>query len=82
MTRSDRTIATGPSPYANEAETLKACLARHGYEVAHDGVSVFGSPRVVIRRSGRTVLRPRNVWQTTAWLIRRNRKVAALGGAK
>lgn len=81
MTRSERTIAAGPSPYANEDETLKACLARHGYSIAPNGKS-YGISGVLIKRDGRTVLRSPNVTRTTAWLIRRNRKVAALGGAK
>lgn len=81
MTRSERTIAAGPSPYANEDETLKACLLRHGYSIAPNGKS-YGISGVLIKRDGRTVLRSPNVTRTTAWLIRRNRKVAALRGGK
>jgi hypothetical protein len=80
-TRAEITIAAGPSPYANADETLKACLARHGYGIAPNGKS-YGISGVLIKRDGHVVLRSRSVWQTTAWLIRRNRKLAALRGAK
>ena len=74
------TIDAGPSPHLNDDETLKACLLRHGYEIAPNGKR-YGIAGVLIKRGGRVVLRSRSVWQSTAWLIRRNRKLAALRGA-
>lgn len=76
MTRSERVIAEGPSPYTHVNETMNACLARHGYTTEYVAPGKF---RVI--RNGRVRLLSRHVWQTTAWLIRRNRKLAALRGA-
>lgn len=61
-------------PFLNEDEGLRDCLARHGYRISRDE----NGYTMLVLRGSRTVTRG-NYDHNAAWLMRRNRKLAALG---
>jgi hypothetical protein len=61
-------------PFLNENEGLKSCLARHGYSISR---SVEGYATLVLR--ARRIVTRGNYEHNLAWLMRRNRKLSALG---